>query len=245
MVVFRCIACLAAGLSVWAAACLVAEKLAQLRLSTRRLSADELLADPTLAFVLFAACGAVLSCATSLWVLPVSLVIAFVLAKKMPQLIARRDTERLRSVCDSQLDGLADIVAMGVRAGLSFDATLDLYCERFTGQLARQMRSARVRWQSGAATREHALADLARKLDSRALKRFSETVVQAIRYGSPLADMLTGFADELRRERQNAIEKQVAKAPVKMFLPLGACILPATILLVAGPVFLQFLEAGA
>lgn len=243
-VVLLFVACVSAALSVVALLSLVCGIVDEKRIVGTRLTLDDVAGDRTLSFVVFAACGAVVSFATVMWLFPVCLAAAFVLSRKMPGLLERRRRRELRSACDGQLDVLADIVAMGVRAGLSFDAALDLYCEKFSCELADQLRAARVRWKSGLASREQALYDLAARLDSKGMRRFAETAVQAVKYGSPLADMLVDFADELRRMRHASIEQQVAKAPVKMFLPLGTCILPALLILVMGPVVLQFLGTG-
>lgn len=77
-----------------------------------------------------------------------------------------------------------------------------------------------------------------------ALKRFSETSLQAIHHGSPLADMLGRFSADVRQQRRAAIERQIAKAPVKLLIPTGICILPAMLILVMGPVLLQFIQTG-
>lgn len=78
----------------------------------------------------------------------------------------------------------------------------------------------------------------------KALKRFSETSLQAIHHGSPLADMLGRFSSDVRQRRRAAIERQIAKAPVKLLIPTGICILPAMLILVMGPVLLQFVQTG-
>lgn len=241
---FRIVAAVCAALSVAVLARMSMDVLNEKRLTAKRVSLDDVLADRTLCLVLFLSAGVVVSFAVSVWLVMPCALVSVLLSRRVPVLLMHRKKERLRSSCDGQLDTLADIIAMGVRAGLSFDAALDLYCEKFSGALSAQMNAARAVWKSGIATREKALTDLASRIDSRALKRFSETVVQAIAYGSPLAELLSNFADELREQRHASIEQQVAKAPVKMFLPLGACILPAMLVLVMGPVALQFLEAG-
>lgn len=243
---FALLAAASAGVGAWLAARLVCGRLRCGGPSARggMPALEDVFADRTLGFAVLGAFGAVFSAAVSLEALPACLLVAWALSRKMPALLERRRARELRSSCDGQLDALEDIVAMGVRAGLSFDAAIDIYCGRFAGELSREMTRARLAWKNGLTTRERALRDLADRIGSRALAQFAETSSQAIRYGSPLADMLEGLARDLREERRASIERQVAKAPVKMLVPTAVCILPATLILVLGPAFVQFLQSG-
>ena len=134
-------------------------------------------------------------------------------------MLDKRRRDDLRRACDRQLDTLADIVAMGMRGGLSFDAALELYCEKFPGELSQLMGSAQLKWRSGVATRERALKDAADQAGSQLVKRFSDTVVQAMGYGSPLAGMLTTLACDIRRERFAQIEQQARRFPSRCSFP--------------------------
>lgn len=210
----------------------------------RAVSIEDILRDPTLSFLVFCGAGIVISYATSLGLLVPCIVLAYVFSRRAPTMLDARRARELRSACDEQVDVMADIVAMGVRAGLSFDAALDLYCAKFDNALAYHMRETQLEWKSGLASRKEALAALSSRIDSKALKRFSETSLQAIHHGSPLADMLGRFSADVRQQRRAAIERQIAKAPVKLLIPTGICILPAMLILVMGPVLLQFVQTG-
>ncbi len=210
--------------------------------ASQRLTPEEALADPVFLFVLLlAVCGLVAAALGPWFALPCVLVCWF-MAHKAPAYLARRKSEELRTACESELDVLCDIVAMGVEAGLSFDAALELYCQRFDGALAREMRSAYVQWTRGIVSRKSALHELAERLDSAAFRRFVQTVAQALEHGSPVVKMLRRLAVDLRQARKVRIERQVAKAPVKMLVPTGVCILPAMMLVVMGPMILQFMK---
>lgn len=224
---------------------LVAERLElQVRAHRRKLELEDVLRDPVLCFSVFMAAGLVFAALTSVWVAPVALVAAIILSRRAPHMLDKRRRDDLRRACDRQLDTLADIVAMGMRGGLSFDAALALYCEKFPGELSQVMGSAQLKWKSGVATRERALKDAADQVGSQLVQRFSDTVVQAMGYGSPLAGMLTTLACDIRRERFAQIERQVEKVPIKMLVPTGTCILPAMLVLIMGPVLIQFIGSS-
>lgn len=210
--------------------------------AVQRLTVEEALADPVLLFVsLLAVCGLV-SAALSPWAALPCAVLCFFMARKAPSYLARRKRDDLKARCEGELDVLCDIVAMGVEAGLSFDAALELYCRRFDGVLAKEMNSAYVQWTHGIVSRKAALFNLATRLDSVAFRRFAQTVAQALEHGSPIVKMLRHLALDLRQARKVLIERQVAKAPVKMLIPTGVCILPAMMLVVMGPMILQFMK---
>lgn len=224
---------------------LVAERLElHVRTHRRKLELEDVLRDPVLCFSVFMAAGLVFAALTSVWVAPVALVAAIILSRRAPHMLDKRRRDDLRRACDRQLDTLADIVAMGMRGGLSFDAALALYCEKFPGELSHVMRAAQLKWRSGVAARERALKDAADQVGSQLVKRFSDTVVQAMGYGSPLAGMLTTLARDIRRERFAQIERQVEKVPIKMLVPTGTCILPAMLVLIMGPVLIQFIGSS-
>lgn len=225
-------------------ALLASRRLSQVAYRSQQLRLEDVLRDRTLCLLLFCAFVAVIAFAVSPFLLIPGIVVALALSKRAPALLDARQARKLRVACDGQLDTMADIVAMGVRSGLSFDASLDLYCDKFDNELSNQLRRARLEWASGLASRERAFDALSDRVQSKALRRFSETAVQAIHHGSPLADMLARFSDEIRRSRHASIEQQIAKAPVKLLVPTGTCILPAMLILIMGPVLLQFTQTS-
>lgn len=155
--------------------------------------------------------------------------------------LARESTARCDEV-ERDLPEMAEVVAMGLRSGMSFDRSLELYCQHFEGGLANAFDAARRRWNMGLATREAALRDVSRVYDSSLLSRMVESTVRALRYGSSLADVLDAFAEEARELRKTRLEESIAKTPVKMMLPIGTLILPAMLMMVLGPVLLELAQ---
>lgn len=205
---------------------------------------EEALEDPLLLFVLLASVSAVAAVAFGPWGAVPCLLAAALLARKAPSWIARRRAQALRDACEQHLDMLCDIVAMGAEAGLSFDSAVELYCSRFSNPLAEKLEGARQQWTHGVVGRSQALQDLAAAVGSPGLKRFADTVVPAVEQGAPLAGMLRRLAAELRQGRRTSMERKVARAPVKMLVPTGVCIVPAMLLLVMGPMLLQFMGSA-
>lgn len=148
----------------------------------------------------------------------------------------QRSKQRARQEhCLNQMPGLLDIMGLGLSAGLSFDASLDLYCSRFDNELSRALKSAMLRWRCGLSTRSDALSALAEELDSAPLRRFADAVMESLSFGTPLAAVLERQGKSIRSEQRSQIEERIEKAPVKMLLPLGTLIVPAMLLAILGP----------
>ncbi|HIT52133.1 MAG TPA: type II secretion system F family protein [Candidatus Aveggerthella excrementigallinarum] len=143
---------------------------------------------------------------------------------------------------ERSLPEMLEVVSLGLRSGLSFERSFELYYRHFDGMLSQAAEAAHRRWTMGFATREQALRDMAATYDSKLLARLVESVVRSLRFGSSLADGLDALAAEAREVRKTRLQEAIAKAPVKMMLPTGTLILPAMLLLVLGPVLLELME---
>lgn len=140
------------------------------------------------------------------------------------------------------LSEMLEVVSLGLRSGLSFDRSFELYGTHFDSALARDCSAAQRSWTFGLATREDALRDLASSYDAPLLSRVVESVIRSLRFGSSVSESLEAAAADARVDHRTRVEERVAKAPVKMMMPTGALILPAMLLLVLGPVLLELME---
>ena len=135
----------------------------------------------------------------------------------------------------SEVSEMIDVVNLGLSAGLSFDAALDLYCANRATPLARRMKRAELAWRCGMGTREEELAEVSRDVGVRALESFAIAVGQALALGAPLADVLAAQEREIRAARRSEVERAIEQAPVKLLIPTGTLILPALLLSILGP----------
>lgn len=159
-----------------------------------------------------------------------------------PARAVRRATKLRAGRLGGDLPEMLEVVALGLRSGLSFDRSFGLYGAHFETRFARECAAAQRSWSLGLATREEALRSLAASYDSAVLARVVEGVVRSLRFGASLAEVLESAAAEARADHRACVEERVAKAPVKMMVPTGTLILPAMLLLVLGPVLLELME---
>ena len=154
--------------------------------------------------------------------------------------IAQRKKDRAEEL-ERHLPEMLEVLSLGLRSGLSFDRSLDVYTEHFDTLLSRSLASARQQWALGLARRDDALRDVAETYDSALFSRAVESIIRSLRYGSSLAEGLEATAREARALYRALKQEQVAKAPVKMMVPTGALMLPAMLILVLGPMLLELI----
>ncbi len=143
---------------------------------------------------------------------------------------------------EKQLSEMVEIIILGLRSGLSFDRALLFYCERFEGSLSRAMSLALHQWTYGLITRTQGLKQVAKSFDSSLFQRTFESVNRSLQFGTSLTESLHLSAAEARSVRKTKLEQRVAKAPVKMLIPVGALILPAMLILIVGPILLDLMD---
>lgn len=155
---------------------------------------------------------------------------------------ARHERQALQESYALDFPPMLEILGLGMRAGLGFDQAFALYARRFDTPLARLCLEHLEVWECGLVTREAGLRELASKIASPFFTRFTTAVLRAVRYGSPMTQLLAGLAEEARKEYRSQREERIAKAPVKMLIPTGALILPAMLMLVMGPIGLDLMQ---
>lgn len=89
-------------------------------------------------------------------------------------------------------------------------------------------------------SRAQALSDMADRINVPMVTAVLGMIAQAERLGTPLAPVLRVQAAEFRQKKSAYVEKLAMEAPVKMLLPLLACIFPAILIVLLGPVLIQY-----
>ena len=190
------------------------------------------------------ALGALVGCLFSTGFCVVLAVVGVYFGWNMPaQAIKHRIAWRSQEM-ERHLPEMLDVVAIGMRSGLSFDRSLQIYCQRFKTMLAAEMQLAERKWASGLERRDEALRGLAASYDSPIFSRVMESCIRSLRFGSSMVEGLESAAREARVTYRAHRQEQVAKAPVKMMVPTGVLILPAMLIMVLGPVLLELMNGG-
>jgi len=135
-----------------------------------------------------------------------------------------------------------DLLTLSVEAGMDFMTALQRHIDRstitpFTEELIRVVREIQL-----GKTRREALRDMATRVNLTPLTSVVNALVQADELGVSIGTILRIQSDQIRQRRFERAEKLANEAPVKMLGPLVLFIFPAVILILLGPLMLQFLE---
>lgn len=158
--------------------------------------------------------------------------------------LAEARRARMQAQCLREFPEMLDILTLGLKAGLSFDGSLELYTSRYTSMLALLLSQGMIVWKLGLSSRVDVLDALSSHLKIGAFTRFFMAVTESLEFGIPLADSLSRQATEIRREQRLQVEEGIEKIPVKMLIPMGVFVVPAMLLAILGPLLSSALKMG-
>ena len=156
--------------------------------------------------------------------------------------VLKQEAQSRSFVAEKHLSQMIEVIILGLKSGMTFDRALSLFYSNFDGALSSSLALAQSQWTHGLIDRSEGLRALARSYDSVLFERLAENIIRSLRFGTSLAVNLSLLASEARAVRKAKLEEKVAKAPVKMLLPVGTLILPAMLILVMGPIMLDLME---
>ena len=151
--------------------------------------------------------------------------------------LTKRRQERIRLALPDALDLL--VICMG--AGLGIDQAMVRVGEEMkltAPPLAEELQIIN-REQRAGKPRLDAWRSMAERVDIEYVRQFVSMLVQTERYGTPIAQALGQFADNLRMRRTQAAEEMAAKTGVKLLFPLVLFIFPSIFVVTLGPAILE------
>lgn len=169
------------------------------------------------------------------------IVLALLLYVTPDVLLSARASERQRAILLALPDTL-DQMTICMEAGLGFEAAMARTSQSNAGPLAQEIVHTLQEIQVGVGRRQ-ALNALANRSQVPDLRHFVSAVLQAERYGVPVARVLNDQASELRLKRRQRAEEAAHKLPLKLLFPLILFILPPLFIIVIGPAVLQLIDS--
>lgn len=158
----------------------------------------------------------------------------------LPWLSLGRAATRRQKQIRRSLPDIMDLLIVSVQAGLSFDMALVRVVDKFKGMVSDEFGKALREMQLGK-TRRDALKDMAERVGVHELELMVNAVIQAEQLGVGVSAVLELQSDLVREKRQQAIEEQAMKAPVKMLFPMVFFIFPAIFIVILGPAVLNIM----
>jgi tight adherence protein C len=155
-------------------------------------------------------------------------------------LVKRRARARIEQV-DREVPELVDLLVTTLEAGVAFAGGIQLAARSIRGPLGDELRLV-LQEQSLGLTPVEALRNLSGRVDSPALRAFTQALIQGEALGVSIGKVLRDLAVDMRKRRRQAAEERAQKTPTKILFPLVALILPAMFILTLGPVLARVME---
>ncbi len=162
---------------------------------------------------------------------------ALALGVLLPKFALNAWAGRLRKQVEDELPLLIDLLRLLQGVGFSMDQSLQTIAERFQPvlpMLGAEIRDANTAYMHGR-LREASLRRLAETFCNDDLQSLVQIIVQVHEHGGAVQEPLRQFADRLREQRKMAMKEKTGKLSVKMTVVMMLTLLPALMLVLAGP----------
>jgi len=166
------------------------------------------------------------------------------LGMKLPQLFLRNlITRRQLSVRRAFPDAL-DLLLICVEAGMSIEVAFRRVSQEIGTQsiaLAEELTLTTAEL-SYLPDRRQAYENLSNRTGIDGVRAVCTALIQAERYGTPLAQALRVLGQEIRDMRMAEAEKKAAALPPKLTVPMILFFLPVLFIVILGPAFIRVME---
>ncbi len=163
---------------------------------------------------------------------------------KLPQLFLKNViTRRQLSIRRAFPDAL-DLLLICVESGMSIDAAFKRVSQEIGSQsvpLAEEFTLTTAEL-SYLQDRRMAFENLSARTGIDGVKAVCTALIQAERYGTPLAQALRVLAQEIRDQRMAEAEKKAAALPPKLTVPMILFFLPVLFIVIMGPAAIRVME---
>lgn len=154
--------------------------------------------------------------------------------------VQRRAGQRRREMVE-ELPLLIDLLRLLQGVGLSMDQSLYVVVSDFREVLpilSKEFENANRQYASGRG-REASMVRLREVYDNDDLRALVRLIAQVEQHGGAVQEPLQQFSDRLREQRRQTMKERIGKLTVKMTLAMMLTLLPALMMVVAGPAILS------
>lgn len=160
----------------------------------------------------------------------------------LPDLLVFNQGTKRQEAIEQELPNTLDQMLISVEAGLGFESAMARAAQQGGGPLAQELIRTLQDIQVGR-PRQEAYQALANRCTVQDLKSFVRAVIQADKYGVPIAKVLRTQAKISRVKRRQRAEEKALKLPVKILFPLILCIFPVLFIVLLGPAVINVIAA--
>ena len=161
-----------------------------------------------------------------------------------PSVTVQKAAETRQKTIRRTLPFAIDLITSAMRAGLDFIAAVRYYVTNTDpGALPQEFALVLKEIELGK-SRVDALRSMSARVQLDEFKSLVTAVSEGAEMGASIVDTLCIHAEEIRRARFAAAERQAQRAPSLIILPMILFIMPAVFIIIFTPVFLRIMNAG-
>ncbi len=172
---------------------------------------------------------------------------AFVAGFMLPKFVLGRRAAMRRSAVADEMPVLVDLLRLLQGVGLSLDQSLQVIVNDFRSMLpvlCGELEHAQRQFAAGR-TREQSLQRLGTSFDNEDLRAIVRLMIQVDRHGGAVQEPLKQFGDRLREARRARLREKIGHLTVKMTGVMIVTLLPALLIVTAGPGLLAIMRSLA
>lgn len=182
---------------------------------------------------------------TEEWIKMAGCLAAVVVGFYMPDLLVMNAAQKRQKEIRKSLPDALDLMVICAEAGLSLDATLMRVSQEMhesAPEIADELQLTGLEL-GFLPSRRTALKNLAKRTDLQGVRGMVNTLLQAEKYGTPLAHSLRILSHESREERRLRAEEKAARLPALLTVPMIVFILPPLAVVLVGSAVLSTIDA--
>jgi len=174
----------------------------------------------------------------------IATLVAVILGAYFPDIIIKNAATKRQKEIQKSLPDALDLMVICAEAGLSMDATLMRVADEMASSAPEMsdeysLTSLELGF---LAERQKALDNMANRCNLQAVRGMVNTMMQAERYGTPLAHSLRVLSQESRDDRMLRAEEKAARLPALLTVPMIVFILPPLFIVLLGPAILDVMD---
>lgn len=162
----------------------------------------------------------------------------------LPKFFLEKKVKKRQNILRLSLPDMLDMLVVSVEAGLGLDQAIQHVARELAishPQLSEELSLVNLEMRAGK-RRADALRNFAERTGEPEIRKLMAILIQNDRFGTSMGESLRNHSDFMRTRRRQEAEERAGKVGVKLVFPIFFCILPAIILVAAGPALLQIFK---
>jgi tight adherence protein C len=173
---------------------------------------------------------------------PLSWALALAMGFFLPDIVLKMRSTARQTSMQRALPGFVDLVALAVESGLDLVVSVERITEKMVPSALKEELQAFLQESRLGAARREILKRWAFRTGLADAQSLSSLIIQSEEMGTPLANVLRSYAEDMRNRRILRAEEIAGKIPVKILFPMMVFFFPIVFVIILGPMAVQFLK---